>query len=187
MRTVCHYCGKEIEKATGHYNRSKKLGLNVYCGKVCAWKGHRTNETEQEKKQIKYWYDAFIRLCDEEKFKKQRQEYFKKDYAANPEKYREQRRRRYPEHLKYLQKPEYKKYKQAYDQQYRAKKLYGDFGEAAIVLHQLRTVVDNRRAKQDQGLFNKSQKRKRNAKKSTFKCQELEGGSLGFYQPGKNR
>lgn len=182
MKAECHYCGKIFEIKTGYYNRAMQMGNNVYCSRKHAGLGRRTNETVEEKKLIKYFYDAFRNIVFEEKFRKQAAEYFKKDYAANPEKYKEQRKRRYPEHLKYLQRPEYKKWKQEYDKKYRAKKVYGQLWESAIALNELAKIVDNRQAKQQQKSINKTQNRKRYANKNT-KRKELESCVVGFNQP----
>ncbi len=183
MKVKCHYCGKTNEISIGQYNyRVIKHGLNVYCDRKCAGMGRRTNETEEEKKVIKYFYDAFIRLADEERFKKERHEYFRKDYAANPEKYRAIRKARMKQHVEYCRRPEYRKYKKKYDQQRVAKTNYGEYWEAAIALRKLADVVDNRKAKQEQKTINKTQNRKRYANKNT-KRKELESCVMGLYQP----
>jgi hypothetical protein len=183
MKCECHYCGKEVEIPVGQYNyRVLKHGLNVYCGRKCSGLGRRCNRTKEEEKFIKYVYDKLLALSDDGTKKKQRHEYFKKDYAANPDKYRAIRKRRKQEHNEYCRQPKYKKYKQDYDVKRRAKIFYGEFWEAAIALHNLQRVVDNRRAKQEQKSINKSQKRKRYAKRN-IKRKELESCVVGLYQP----
>jgi hypothetical protein len=127
--------------------------------------GRRTNETQEEKKVYKQWYDLFIRASRSE------DEYwlyrfmgavnFHMDYAANPEKYRRWRQEKQEAHNEYCRQPKYKEYKKGYDQSYRAKKDYGEFSEAAIVLMELEKEIDVRLAKKQNGLINKSQKRKR--------------------------
>lgn len=183
---VCCYCGEPLKKYIGHINRANKLGAKIYCNRTCAGLGRRSKETIEEKKHAKAWYDAFIResMTDKERAidKKKRHEYFKKDYAANPDKYRAVRKRKQDAHNEYCRRPEYRKYKKVYDQQYRAKKHYGKYWEAFIALCNLSGVVDNRQAKADQKIFNKQQKRKRNAK-ANAKRQELEKCTMGLYQP----
>jgi len=117
--------------------------------------------TVDEKKEQKRLYDIEYRKKNREKIKKRKAEAFKLDYAANPEKYREQRRKRYPEHLKYLQSDRYKAWKKKYDQEHRAKKKHGEFWESAILLKKISDFVDNRAAKIASGNYGKSQKRKR--------------------------
>lgn len=182
----CFYCGSLLHKSAGHINRAKKLGAKLFCNQKCSGLASRTSETQEEKKIIKSWYDAFIResMTDRQKAldKKRRHEYFKKQYAAHPEKYREERRRKQAAHNEYCRRPEYKKYKKGYDQQHRAKKRYGRYWESMVALVNLQTVVDNRQAKADQKIYNKQQKRKRNAKKHS-KRKELESCTMGLYQP----
>ena len=182
MKTVCAYCGKKCEKSLGHYNRAMKMGCKVYCDKKCAGLGRRCGRTKEQDLQIKYFYDALRALSDVADSKRKRHEWFRNDYAANPEKYKAERKKRYQQHLKYLSTEKYKKYKHDYDQIYCSKKQYGKFWEAAIALRNLRGIVDNRRAKQDQKSINKQQNRKRYANKNT-KRKELESCSVGIYQP----
>ena len=88
--------------------------------------------------------------------------YFQLDYAQNPDKYREERQRRMPSHNEYCRQPEYRKYKKGYDEQYRAKKDYGEFWECAIVLKNLDNEIDYRESKRQNKLYHKSTtKRKR--------------------------
>lgn len=165
----------------GEINRAKAAGLNLYCDRKCAGLGRRSNETEEEKKFIKYLYDRFIFLADET-LKQKKSERFKIDYRDNPDKYKAIRQRRMKDHIEYCRRPEYKAKKKVYDQQYRSKKLYGQHWESAILLRELGNIVDNRLAKAEQKNITKSQKRKRNAKKY-IKRQELEKCSMGLYQP----
>lgn len=141
------------------------LGLNVYCNRKCAGLGRRTNETPEEKKAIKYWYDQFLNISMTEEEREleelQRMVYFQWDYTNNPEKYRGIRIKKMPKHVEYCRQPEYKKKKQKYDEEYRAKKCYGEFWEAAIVLKKLENEIDFRESKRENKIYNKSQKRKR--------------------------
>lgn len=182
-KVKCAYCGKEFEIATGQYNyRVVKHGLNIYCSRKHFGMARRMYLPTVIKKQEKAEYDKEYRVKNEKKLKKRQKAYFKKDYAANPEKYRQQRKRRQKEHNEYCRRPEYKKWKQEYDKQYRAKKIYGQLWESAIALNELAKIVDNRQAKQQQKSINKTQNRKRYANKNT-KRKELESCTMGLYQP----
>lgn len=165
MQAKCDYCGKTIHKYAGHINRAKKMGAGIYCDRKCAGLRRRTNETLEEKKVHKQWYDLFIResMTEDEKIYKSFNALvlFHLDYQANPEKYRQERQRKMPAHVEYCRQPKYKKYKKEYDLNYRAKKDYGEFAEAAVVLFKLEDAIDVRLAKKENGLINKSQKRKR--------------------------
>jgi len=165
MNTIkfkCDYCGKESERYVGHINRARKLNAGLYCDRKCASLGHRTNETEEEKKVYKQWYDLFIRvsMTDEEKVIRMMNAAIlnQLDYRANPEKYREIRKRKMPKHIEYCRQPKYKEYKKGYDEQYRAKKYYGDYWEAAIALKNLENEVDGREAFKQNKLYNKNTK-----------------------------
>jgi hypothetical protein len=166
MEATCDYCGKTMHKNVGHYNRAKKLGAGIYCDKKCAGLGRRTNETPEEKKIHKQWYDLFIRasMTDDERDLKSLQSlvHFYLDYRANPDKYKEQRQRRMPAHVEYCRQPGYKIKKRAYDEVHRAKKTYGEYWEAAIVLKNLEKAIPSRLADKENKLYNKSTtKRKR--------------------------
>lgn len=151
--------------ATGHYNRAMKLGLNVYCSRKHSGIGRRRNATPEDLKREKYFYDAFLHLADPEKKKEAAKAYFKKDYAENPEKYKQWRRERKEKHNEYCRRPEYKAYKHKYDVERHHKSMYGEFWEASVLLNELEKHIDNREAKKSTGLICKSQKRKRQWRK----------------------
>jgi|SRR6478735_1497564 len=166
MKAICAYCGNEFEKSAGHLNRAIKQGLNVYCNKKCSGLGRRTNETEGEKKVYKQWYDLFIRASrSEDEYWEHRllgALIFHMDYATNPEKYRMRRKEKQKAHNAYCRQPEYKVYKKKYDEQYRAKKDYGEYWECAILLKNLDSEIDYRESKRQNKIYNKStSKRKR--------------------------
>lgn len=169
MRLKCNYCGKTFnvkENNIGQRRKSIRLGLPIYCNKICAGLARRTNETIEEKKANKQWYDLFIResMTDDERNLKTLQALvlFHMDYAANPDKYRQERQRKMPAHVEYCRQPEYKKYKKRYDEQYRAKKNFGEYWECAIILKNLDNEIDYRESKRQNKIYNKSTtKRKR--------------------------
>ena len=127
----------------------------------------RLNESEDFKKLVKYFYDCFIFLDNPVYKKAKAKEFFNRDYAANPEKYRKWRKKKQAAHNIYCLSPQYKKYKKKYDRKYRCKKKYGEFAEAASVLFDLEKAIDNRLAVAQNGLINKSQIRKRKWQKQT--------------------
>lgn len=166
IEAICDYCGKSMQKSTGHYNRAIKLGAGIYCDRKCAGLGRRIEETPEEKREIKSWYDLFIRTSRKE------DEYwlnylqtafsFHFDYAANPDKYKRIRKEKQASHNEYCRQPKYKEWKKGYDEQYRAKKNYGDWWEAAIALKNLDKEIDYRESKRQNKIYNKSTtKRKR--------------------------
>lgn len=166
VKFTCNYCGKDAEKYSGHVNRANKIGAPLYCNKTCAGLARRTNETPEEKMVHKQWYDLFIRvsMTDEERAVKRMNAaiLFQLDYKANPDKYRMERQRKMAAHVEYCRQPGYKIKKKAYDEVHRAKKTYGEYWEAAIVLKNLEKVIPSRLADKQNKLYNKSTtKRKR--------------------------
>lgn len=165
MKVKCAYCGMSTDKSIGHYNRAMKLGAKLYCNHKCFGLDRRGNETEEEKREIKSWYDMFIResMTDDERdiYILNKALYFFLDYRENPEKYKLRRQEKMPRHIEYCRQPSYKEKKHKYDVERNAKNTYGEYWEAAVILNELEKMVDNRLAKAQNGLINKSKKRKR--------------------------
>jgi len=155
----CQYCNKEIEKRECDIVRANKEGYKLFCDLTCAGLSHRVERTKEEKKLLKREYDIKFRAERAETIKAKKAEYFKRTY--NPEKAAIGRKERMPKHVEYCRRPEYKAWKKEYDQTFRAKKTYGEFWEAAIILFELEANIDNKLAKKDNNLINKSLKRKR--------------------------
>lgn len=172
----CHYCGKHINK------KIHKGCKYAYCNRVCSGLALRLNKTKEQKKEEKRLYDIERRKIKGDEIRAKKREYFKKDYAKNPEKYKEIRRKKYKKHLEYLSTPEYKAYKKEYDKKYRAKINYGEYWESGLLLQKIELQIDNREVKQQLNLINKSQKRKRNYEKT--KCTEFERNFMGNIERG---
>ena len=173
MKVICAYCGKEFDKPTGEYNYSIKIGMKFYCSRKHSGLGRRTNETPEEKRAIKAWYDQFLNISmteDERELEElQRMVYFQWDYARNPEKHKERRRDRMAAHLEYCRQPEYKEWKKGYDELYRAKKDYGDWWESAIALKNLDKEIDYRESKKQNKIYNKSTSKRKRAWQNQLK------------------
>jgi hypothetical protein len=173
MELKCDYCNSTFTvkpNSIGSRKRSIRLGLPIYCNKKCTGLAIRTNETEEEKKLYKQWYDLFIRVSrtEDEYWLKYLQTAFSFafDYAANPEKYKRIRQGKKESHNEYCRQPEYKKKKKAYDEVHRAKKFYGEYWEAAIALKTLENEIDDKEGRRLNKLYNKSTtKRKRSWQK----------------------
>jgi hypothetical protein len=161
MIIICPHCKKQAEVKTCYINRAKKLGVPRYCSKVCSGLARRIERSEEEKKKIKQEYDTQYRIENQARIKERKRLAFLKDYKANPDKYKKERQRRMAAHVEYCRKPEYKVKKKKYDHKYRLEQKYGDFWEAASALVSLNKEVDSKQAKYDQGIINKTQKRKR--------------------------
>lgn len=161
MIIACDFCGTESDKLTGHVNRARKLGYGVYCDRKCSGAAKRVNKDAAEKKREKQQYDREYRAKNRALLKAKKAAYFKKDYDANPEKYKKARIRNRDSHIKCINKPEYKAYKRNYDQKYLANKKYGEFAEAMLVLREIENLIDKRVSRQDRDCHNKTQKRKK--------------------------
>lgn len=162
IKLICGICGKEYEKSAGHYNRAMKLGAPVYCGKICAGLGRRNNKTIEQKKAEKSQYDKEYRAKNVAVIDKKKKDYYEANKPAILEKMKDYRKKIMPRHVEYCRQPKYREYKKHYDKQYRAKKMFGELWESAIILTDLEREYDNREAFRDNKLYNKSTtKRKR--------------------------
>lgn len=164
MLVACSHCGTLIEKAAGSVNRAQKLGKPLFCNKTCFGLSRRAGKSLEQKKEEKRLYDMEYRAKNLELIKQRKADYFKQTY--DPVKAAEGRKKRMPQHVEYCRRPEYKVYKQSYDAQYRAKKLYGEYHEAFLLLLQIDREVEARASKYEIGLtngtINKAQTRRRN-------------------------
>jgi len=163
MAQCCPYCKKELTVGIGYINRANKLGVPIYCNRVCAGLGRRHNKTVEQKKAEKAEYDREFRRKNAEKLKVQKAASHKLRY--DPIKQREYNQKRMPKHVEYCRQPEYKKKKIEYDQQHTAKKNYGEFAECAILIEKIGKVLVERADKSElrtiQGTNNKSKRRKK--------------------------
>jgi hypothetical protein len=159
----CGYCGAPLKKDASAINRAKRECKPLYCHKACAGLARRVYKAVDQKKEEKRLYDAQRRIEKKDELKALRKAYFQRTY--DPAKAAIKRQETMPRHVEYCRQPQYRKYKQQYDQQYRAKKIYGEFYEAFLLTLQLDEEVQSRASKYEisviNGILNKSQKRKR--------------------------
>jgi hypothetical protein len=156
VQRICPVCDNVFSKYIGHVNRSEKNGLKLYCNRICAGIGRRTSL--QDKREIKRIYDLKRRDTHAVYLKKSHAEYHKRTY--DPIKAAEERKIKMPKHIEYCRQPEYRKWKKVYDKKYTAKKNYGEFSDAAIILCEIEILLESKQIKYDQGLINKTKKRK---------------------------
>lgn len=156
---LCAHCNKPHNRLTGEINRAKKRGLNIYCSLKCSRIGRRLHKTKAQLKLEKWWYDAFNRQAMRDIIKEKKAEYFQRDYKANPEKYLQFRKGRQKKHNNYCMRPEYRVKKKSYDESHRAKKMYGPYAEAALILKEIENLIDSHEARIDKNCHNKKQKR----------------------------
>lgn len=108
MKLICPVCKISHDKSVGAYNAAMKRCGIIYCGRTCAGVGRRQNKTPEQLKAEKAEYDKIYREKNLERIKKAKSEAFKKDYADNPDKYREQRQKRMPQHIIYCRMPKHR-------------------------------------------------------------------------------
>lgn len=166
---VCAYCGMGAMKESGTVNRAIRLGAPLYCDRECAGKGRRVFRTDSEKRAEKAAYDAEYRERNRAMLKAKKAAYYASH--VDREKEREVRKKRMPQHVEYCRRPEYRKWKAQYDRKYLARKRYGDFGAAAIVLRDLEAEIASRASRIEisraNGTLNKHQNRRRDYERKT--------------------
>lgn len=106
MIIICKICSKEHEKTTAHYNRSVKIGANLYCSKACSSEARRLNKSEEQLKLEKSEYDK-KRLSGEkrEEILQHKREYHHKNRGIINPKQRIYNRSRIKQHIEYCRQP----------------------------------------------------------------------------------
>lgn len=163
MVQTCAHCGKPVHQSKGAINRALRLGKPLYCDRICAGLARRREISKAEKVERKRLYDAKRRIELAAKIKAAKAEYHKRTY--DPTKAARTRKENMARHVAYCQRPEYKKWKKRYDQEYRAKRLFGPFWESAVLLAHLDEEVVSRMTRYEimlaNGTLNKAQSRRR--------------------------
>lgn len=155
----CDFCGEDSVKEKGHVNRARRDGNHIYCDRVCSSYARMDHFiTDEEKRMLKSGYDQMYKMLNPPD-KAKAAAYFQRTY--DPLKAAVIRKKNMHKHVEYCKRPEYRAWKRKYDQKFCAKQKYGEHWESAILLRQIRDVVDNHEAKLTNGLLSKSQKRKR--------------------------
>lgn len=162
---TCNHCKKPIFKPISAVNRAAREGRPLYCNRECAGLGRRLKKppTAEERKEAKRLYDANRRLVLADRIKAEKRAY----YQANrdPDRERAYRKTRMPYHVEYCRRPEYRAYKATYDRQYLARKQFGEFADAALILRDIEAEISSRMTRteiyQVNGTLNKTQVRKR--------------------------
>jgi len=173
----CAWCNALVFKPVRDVNRASARGANLYCGKTCSGMARRdlNPPTDEERRAAKSEYDRQRRLAKGDQIKAEKRAAYHAKIAADPvgmrAKEREQRQRRMPQHAEYCRRPEYRKWKAQYDQKHRARKQFGAFGEAAIILNDLEREITSRASwteiRRANGTLNKTQERKRDYARQT--------------------
>lgn len=162
VELTCPICQTTYQKRIAHISYRQKQGANnFFCSRACAYESRRDHKPVEQQKAEKAAYDNRYRKRDYVKVK--RAESHKRTY--DPERQRAYNQSRMAHHVEYCRRSEYRAKKKDYDQQYRAKKNYGEYWESALLIQQIEAQYDQREVRQINNLQNKTQKRKRAWKK----------------------
>lgn len=174
---ICDQCGKIAERERGAINRSIKLGMRLYCGRICSGLGRRdpSPPSEEQRRVAKSEYDRRRREQRGDEIRAKKRDAYHAAVLADPitvrEKEKAHRAKRMPKHVEYCRRPEYREWKKQYDRQYRAGKEFGDFGEASIILNDLIAEINSRASRTEiyrqNGTLNKWITRRRDYERQT--------------------
>lgn len=187
MEFNCAHCGALADRPTGHVNRSRARGLNLYCSIACSGLGRRTAEekTTEQRKAEKAAYDAEYRAKNLLKIKARKAAYYQRTH--DPVKEAEVRKRRMPLHVEYCRRPEYRAKKKTYDRKHRAEKHYGEFAECFVLVMDIRDECLSRMTdyeiRLEKGTLNKALQRKRHDQRAYSNAPE--NGPLGNLERGE--
>ena len=164
MKYRCAHCGKVNDKWSGHVNRARARGLNLYCDRRCSGLGRRLHKTTAQRKEEKRLYDIEYRAKNLETLKAKKKAYFQKTYDRKAA--AEYRKQRMHLHIEYCRRPEYKAWKREYDRKYRAKE-FGAFADAFLLTMDLNREIKgrmtNEEIKWENRTANKAQFRRRSS------------------------
>ncbi len=164
MKVRCASCGKRFKKRAIDVARSPNG--RFFCDKKCFGLSRRKGKPKAQKVAEKRIYDAEYRRKNIAMLKAKRHAYFKRTY--DPVAAAVVRKARMPLHVEYCRRPEYRKWKKAYDKKYLAKRTYGPFAEAAMMVSDLNFEIKGRMTNHDikweNKTCNKSQFRRREDK-----------------------
>ena len=154
--SVCFTCGKPVA-------RLPRAGLKLFCNRICFGLSRRKEKSVAQKKAEKRLYDMQYRKLNAVKLKTEKAAWFKHTY--DPKKARVIRHKNMARHVEYCRRPEYRAWKSQYDAAYRAKKDYGPFWEAAMLLVEIDNEIGQRATNEElafaKGTVNKAQTRRR--------------------------
>ncbi len=162
VAVTCALCGAVTQRAVSHVNRSRRLGMQIYCNRTCASMAKRVEKTVDQKKAEKAAYDRQYRARDPDVRKAKKAAYYKA--TRDPEKERAIRAQKMPQHVEYCRRPEYRAWKRAYDRRHRAK-AFGEFADAWLTLTDIDREVNARMSRNElyatKGTQNKKLNRRR--------------------------
>lgn len=167
MTPICKQCGAPVLQKAGAINRALKHGKPLYCDRVCAGlsRRHLVPLSEAERKEAKRMYDAKRRSDLGDDIRAQKRAFYHATKHDRKELYAAQRKARAHLHAEYIRRPEYRAWKANYDRAYCARKDFGEFAEAALLLRQIDSEIEGRASNYEirlqNGTLNKALSRRR--------------------------
>jgi hypothetical protein len=165
LMPFCPQCKLPFKASAGRVNQAQKRGAPLYCDRICSGLARRLAcpPTDEQRRAAKAAYDAVYRDRNLERIKAWKADHYRR--TRDPVKEAAIRKARMHLHVEYCRRPEYKAWKSAYDTQYRAKKDFGPFAEAALLLQDIEREIDAQATRYEvyrtNGTLNKAQTRRR--------------------------
>lgn len=160
MKVTCAHCGRRVEKRDIDVARSAG---RMFCNQKCFGASRRKHKTKAQKVEEKRIYDADYRKSNRAMLKAKKADYHRRTY--DPAMAAIKRKKTMPRHVAYCRRPEYRRWKSGYDKKYRAKRDFGPFADAAMLVNDLRREIKQRSTdydiRQANQTFGKAQKRRR--------------------------
>jgi hypothetical protein len=167
LKIKCPHCGKRADKPTGHVQRARKLGMKVFCSRLCSGLAKRKGKTKAQKREKKRLYDLGYRANNLTMLKAKKRDYHKRTY--DPIKAAKDRKKTMARHIEYCRQPWYKAYKREYDKKYLASE-YGEYADVFLLVKTLDREIQERMSNEEihfeNKTFNKKQRRAREEGKS---------------------
>lgn len=126
MRVKCAHCRKVVDRLTGHVNRSRKVGMRIFCGLRCSAAARKLPPGEKARR----WRAWYKRWTAQPKIAARRKAQKRASYRRtfDPQKAAITRKARMPYHVAYCRRPAYRKKKSAYDKKRRETNLHARVG-----------------------------------------------------------
>jgi hypothetical protein len=160
-RLKCEHCGKRFLRQVGQTRCP-----HIFCSLQCVGARRRLYKTKMQKVEEKRLYDIEYRRKNAAGLKAKKASAYQNRSQARRDHEAQYRRKHMARHVAYCARPEYKIGKKAYDREYRCKKFFGPYWEAASALFDLENEINSRISRYDiyqqNGTLNKHPNRRRN-------------------------
>jgi len=133
----CFYCGKRFYRNPAHI---KRYGCKLsFCSQKHFGLSYRTGKSKKQLKEEKQLYDVEYRRINKKHIKATHKTYNESPNGRAMQKRNRDKFKNY--HLEYCRTPEYRRWKKASDEIYRAKKFFGEWWECMILVKKIKSEV----------------------------------------------